>query len=49
MLKLLALFSLPILLFIVGIPGLIWGIYDNKRREREEQEQEEAIASEAAQ
>jgi len=47
--KVLALFSLPILLMIVGIPGLIWGIYDNKRREREEQEEEEAASSSAAQ
>jgi len=25
--------------FLVGIPAIIWGIYDNKRREREEQEE----------
>jgi len=24
---------------LVGIPIIIWGIYDNKRREREEQEE----------
>jgi len=47
--QVLALYSLPILLMIVSIPGLIWGIYDNKRREREEQEEEEAAASEEAQ
>ena len=23
---------------LIGIPGIIWGIYDNKRRERQEQE-----------
>jgi hypothetical protein len=23
---------------IIGIPAIIWGIYDNKRRERQEQE-----------
>jgi len=49
MLKVLLLYSPLILLIIVGIPGLIWGIRDNKRREREEQEEEEAAASEAAQ
>jgi len=24
---------------LFGIPAIIWGIYDNKRREREEQEE----------
>jgi len=24
---------------IIGIPAIIWGIHDNKRREREEQEE----------
>jgi len=47
--KVLALFSLPILLIIVGIPGLIWVIRDDKRREREEQEEEESSPSAAAQ
>jgi hypothetical protein len=23
---------------LVGIPGIIWGLYDNKRREQQEQE-----------
>jgi hypothetical protein len=26
------------LLTLIGIPGIIWGIRDNKRRERQEQE-----------
>jgi len=45
MLKVLILYSPLILLIIAGIPGLIWGIRDDKRREREAQEQEEASAS----
>jgi len=24
---------------LISIPGIIWGIYDNKRRERQEQEE----------
>jgi len=29
---------------IVGIPIILWGIHDNKRREREEQEEASKLA-----
>jgi len=32
------------LAIIIGIPAIIWGIRDNKRREREEQEEANRLA-----
>lgn len=32
------------LFIIIGIPGLIWGIYDNKRREKQQEIQNSATA-----
>jgi len=31
------------LCILVGIPGIIWGIHDNKRRERQEQEEASSV------
>jgi len=36
--------GVAIIAFLIGVPALIWGMYDNKRREREQQEEAAASA-----